>query len=262
MSATTTPHAPQTPQGPLPQLEEVGPVPFHRLVRIELRKAVDTRAGFWLLLTMSVISLVVVGAFAVFGPEGEKTFATYLGLTSLPLLTLLPIVGIMAATQEWSARTGLVTFTLEPRRALVVAAKLVAAVGLALVVTAAAFAAAALVTAASGGQYSLEGISAGGMVLAFVVVVLQGAGFGLAFLNTPFAIVASLVLPTLWTLATSLVSALQDVAPWLDLGRTTDPLTTGSMDGEAWAQLATSSLMWVALPIAIGTWRVLTREVK
>ncbi len=33
--------------------------PFHRLVRVELRKSYDTRAGFWLL---AVIGLVVLAA--------------------------------------------------------------------------------------------------------------------------------------------------------------------------------------------------------
>lgn len=260
MSAITT--DPTSGTSTLPTLEDVGSVPFHRLVAIELRKAVDTRAGTWLMIVMTGISLVVVSAFAIWGPDGEKAFGTFLGLTSLPLMILLPIVGIMSATQEWSTRTGLVTFTLEPRRGLVVAAKLIASAVLGVVVVAAAFAAAALLTLLTSGEWTLNGVSAVGMVLAMVIFVLQGAGFGLAFLNTPFAIVASLVLPTVWSVATQLVTALTDVAPWLDLGRTTGPLTAGGMTGENWAQLATSSLAWVVLPIAVGTWRVLTREVK
>ncbi len=260
MSTTTAPER-QTP-APQPQLEDVGGVPFHRLVRIELRKAVDTRAGMWMLIVMAGISLVVVGAFAIWGPDGEKSFDVLLGLTTLPLMILLPIVGIMLATQEWSTRMGLVTFTLEPRRGRVVAAKLVASVLLALVVLAAAFAASGLVTLLTGGEFTAEGISILGVVLTFVVYVLQGAGFGLAFLNTPFAIVASLVLPTAWQIATSLISKLADIAPWLDLERTTGPLTEGTMNGDDWAKLATSVAVWVGLPIIVGTWRVLRREVK
>ena len=40
---------------------------------------------------------------------------------------LLPILAIMLVTSEWSQRTALVTFTLEPRRSRVVLAKLVVA---------------------------------------------------------------------------------------------------------------------------------------
>lgn len=254
--------APESTSPARPALADVGGVPFHRLVVIELRKAVDTRAGTWLMIVMAAISLVVVGAYALWGPEGEQSFGILLGLTSVPLAMLLPIVGIMLATQEWSTRTGLVTFTLEPRRGLVISAKLIASLILGLVVMAAAFAAAALVTGVTGGDWTLTGISAWGLVLAVCIYVLQGAGFGLAFLNTPFAIVASLVLPTAWQIATSLVTKLTDVAPWLDLDRTTGPLTEGGMSGQDWGKLATSVLVWVGIPIAVGTWRVLRREIK
>lgn len=260
--STVTASTTQAPPA-LPALEDVGRVPFLRLVAIELRKSVDTRAGRWLMIVMAGISLVVVGAFAIWGPDGGHSFANFLGLTAIPLMMLLPIVGIMLATQEWSTRTGLVTFVLEPRRGLVIAAKLLASVLLGLIVIAAAFAAAALVTAVVGGEWTLTGVSAWGMVLAMVIFVLQGAGFGLAFLNTPFAIVASLVLPTAWTIATALVAGLRDVAPWLNLEQPVGVLTSGvGMTGETWAQLGTASLLWVVLPIAIGTWRVLTREIK
>lgn len=264
MSTTNTATARRNEGSPaLPALEDVGTVSFPRLVAIELRKSVNTRAGMWLMIVMAGISLVVVGAFAIWGPEEGHTFATFLGLTGTPLMMLLPILGIMLATQEWSTRTGLVTFTLEPRRGLVVAAKLVASVILGLLVLAAAFVAAGLVTALVGGEWSMTGISAGGMVLAMGIFVLQGAGFGLAFLNTPFAIVASLVLPTAWTIATGLITALRDVAPWLNLEQPVGVLLSGGgMTGETWAQLGTATLLWVILPIAVGTWRVLTREIK
>ena len=34
------------------------------------------------------------------------------------------------------------------------------------------------------------------------------------------------------------------------------------MAGQDWARLATSAAVWVLLPLAIGTYRVLHREVK
>ena len=40
------------------------------------------------------------------------------------------------------------------------------------------------------------------------------------------------------------------------------PLTEGTMTGEDWGQLATASLAWVGVPLAIGCYRILTREVK
>lgn len=243
-------------------------VPLGRLVEVELRKMVDTRAGLWLLVAMSAISAVVVTIFLIWGPAEEATFSTLLTLVSFPLLILLPIIGIMAATSEWSQRTGLVTFTLEPRRGRVVAAKVVAALLLGLLVTASGFVAAAVANVIGGatsdasGAWDVSWQMALGFVLAFAIFVLQGLAFGFLFLNTPFAIVATLVLPTVWTVLTGLVSSIESASRWLNLDRVTEPLLTGAMTGENWGQLATSFAVWVLLPLAVGSWRVLRREVK
>lgn len=243
-------------------------VPMQRLINVELRKMVDTRAGRWMLIVMSAISLVVVGALLIWGEADEMTYGTFLGFTSLPLVMLLPIVGIMAATAEWSQRTGLVTFTLEPRRGRVISAKVVAAVLLGLIVTASAFAAAAFANIIGGGVAGGDGtwdVSAKvavGVIVAFAIYVLQGVAFGFVFLNTPVAIVASLILPTLWSVAISLIGALKEASKWLDLSQVTGPLFEGTMTGENWGQLATSFGVWVLLPLAIGSYRVMHREVK
>lgn len=243
-------------------------VPMQRLVNVELRKMVDTRAGRWMLIVMSAISLVVVTVLLIWGEASEQTYESFLGFTALPLVMLLPIVGIMAATAEWSQRTGLVTFTLEPRRGRVVLAKIAAALVLGLIVTASAFAAAALANvigaAVSGGDgtWDVSLAVALGVVVGFAVYVLQGLAFGFLFLNTPFAIVASLLLPTLWSIAISLITALREPSRWLDLNQVTEPLFSGSMTGENWGQLATSFGVWVLLPLAVGSYRVMHREVK
>lgn len=243
-------------------------VPLSRLINVELRKMVDTRAGRWMLIVMSAISLLVVTVLLIWGEASEMTYGTFLGFTSLPLVMLLPIVGIMAATAEWSQRTGLVTFTLEPRRGRVIVAKIVAAVALGLIVTASAFAASALANVIGGGVAGGDGTwdvtwtVAVGVIVAFAIYVLQGLAFGFVFLNTPFAIVASLILPTVWTVATSLIGALEGPSKWLDLNQVTGPLFEGTMTGENWGQLATSFGVWVLLPLAIGSYRVMRREVK
>ena len=41
-----------------------------------------------------------------------------------------------------------------------------------------------------------------------------------------------------------------------------NPLIEADVSGKEWAQLATSGLIWLALPLAIGMWRVLRAEVK
>lgn len=243
-------------------------VPFGRVLHVELRKMVDTRAGLWMLIVMGAISVVVVTAVLIWGDDSDFTLESFLQLNALVLVLLLPIVGIMAATSEWSQRTGLVTFTLEPRRGRVVVAKVLAAVLLGLGLIAVAFlasAAAQLVAVAVHGVDGGWSLSWGvglGLVLALTIFVLQGVAFGFAVLNTAVAIVASLVLPTVWSIASGLISWLEKAGAWLDLNRVTDPLTTGAMHGEDWAHLATSAAVWIGVPMAVGVWRVLTREVK
>ena len=263
----TTTTAPSTTTDPTPAPAPIGlagdRIPFVRLVSIELRKMVDTRAGMWMLITMAAISFLVAGGLLLWGHDGGEPFTSFLGLIVTPTMILLPIMGIMSATQEWSQRTGLATFTLVPRRGRIIAAKSIASLVLTLVLLAAGAVAAAAATLIGGGEFTMQGVSADGLTIAALIFTLQGVAFGAAFLNTPIAIVASLVLPTVWSILTSMITRVQDIAPWLDLQVVTQPLIDGDMaGGEDWAQLATASLAWVALPLAIGTYRILTREVK
>ena len=98
-------------------------VPFSRTLQAEVRKMVDTRAGRWMVIVMAALTVVILAAFVIWGPADDATFANLLQVATLPLALLLPVIGIMAATAEWTQRTGLVTFTLEPRRGRVVLAK-------------------------------------------------------------------------------------------------------------------------------------------
>lgn len=237
-------------------------IPFARLVGVEVRKMVDTRAGMWMLITMAAISFVVCGVLIAVGEGDDISMSTFLGFITMPMLVLLPIMGIMSATQEWSQRTGLATFTLVPRRGRVLSAKVVAALVLALGLLVVAVLAAALSTLVSGGDVALEEISLPGLVLTALIFTLQGVAFGAALLNTPLAIVSSLALPTVWTMLTSMSERMSDIAQWLDLNIVTGPLIEGTMTGSDWGHLATGGLAWVGLPLAIGTFRVLTREIK
>jgi len=129
-------------------------------------------------------------------------------------------------------------------------------------VIAVAFATSTLLALATGGELDFGAISVPGVILMLTIFVLQGVAFGLALLNTPLAIVGALVLPTVWTILSSAFPTVAKAAVWLDLNQVTGPLVDGKMNGADWAHLATGVGFWVVLPLAIGTWRVLTREVK
>lgn len=105
-----------------------GGLSFLTLMRVELRKQVDTRAGRGLLVAIGLITLRALGLMMWFTRDDGAQLGDLLLATVTPQGVLLPILGIITACNEWSQRTALVTFTQEPRRLRVVAAKLVSAV--------------------------------------------------------------------------------------------------------------------------------------
>ncbi|PZR53077.1 hypothetical protein DNL40_08700 [Xylanimonas oleitrophica] len=249
-------------------VRDVRPVSFLTLTLVEWRKQLDTRAGRWLLVVIGIITAAVLTIMAIVN-GGNHSFQAFLLGTSTPMSMLLPIVGVLAATSEWSQRTALVTFTLEPRRMRVGLAKLVSALASAVVFFAAAVVLAALAHLAVvlfrdvDPAWSLDLGVVGGMLLLAVLGMAQGIGFGLLLLNTPLAIVSLLLLPAVFSLVVMLIPAVQDALPWIDLGTSGQVLLMGQpVDGEGWAQLATSSLIWVVAPLVGGLFRVATREVK
>jgi ABC-2 type transport system permease protein len=242
-------------------------VPLTRLTLIELRKLGDTRAGLWLLI---VIGLATAGTSAIllgWAPAAEQTFAGFFAFGLVPATVLLPVLGILSMTGEWSQRTALTTFTLVPARERVITAKLAAGVLIAVAstaVTAALSAAANLLGAAlggSGGWRVDESLIWQGLLMQ-VLFVLMGLAFGALLLNSPLAIVAYFALPALWAVLVETIKALHTAARWLDLGITTTPMSEPDMTTGQYGRLAVSVLVWVALPLAVGTVRVLRREVS
>ncbi|GGL34684.1 ABC transporter permease [Phycicoccus endophyticus] len=266
-SAPVTAPAPPAPATAGDRERPVRTIPMPRLVHVELRKMLDTRAGRWLLVAIGVL---VVGALAILLVQdgGEHPLGDYLQATTLPTALLLPVVGILAVTSEWSQRTALVTFTLEPRRARVawakVAASLLVGVGAVAVSFALAVAAhgSAIALRGATGDWNLAGtvwLGAAGYVL---LGLLQGLGFGMLLRNTPAAVVLYYALPTGWSILGSLWARAASVGEWLDLNRTMEPLFSGSLSAEQWARLGTSVGLWVVLPLAVGMWWITRAEVK
>ncbi len=237
-------------------------VPLRRTIHVELRKLVDTRSGLWIVLLMGASSIAALGLSAVWGADGGAGLAALLSAAALPLTLLLPILGSLTATAEWTQRTGLTTFAIEPRRGRVVVAKTGAAIVLTVVILMTALVAAFLVNAAVvQGPWDVspaEGLGKAGVLL---IYVLQGVAFGFLLLNTSAAVVAVLLLPTVWSIAVGAISSLKWAGTWLDLGAVTAPLTAGQMTTDAWAHLAVAVLLWVLLPLAVGTRRVLAKDI-
>jgi ABC-2 type transport system permease protein len=252
----------------VPTLDVSGtsPVPFSRLIGVELRKMADTRAGMWLLIAIGLITAAIVTIFFFAAPDDQRTFLNFMGATATPQGFLLPVLGILLVTSEWGQRTTLTTFVLEPSRPKVIGAKVVAALLLGLVAIVIAVALAALATVLAGEPGAWDNIGGDDFVKFGILQmsgVLQGLAFGLIFLNSAAAIVTFFVLPIAFSIVASLWGPLQDAAPWVDLGTSQQPLFAGvDLTGDQWAQLATSSAIWILLPFVAGLVRVIRAEVK
>lgn len=241
-------------------------IPFGRLLSVELRKMVDTRASRWLLGIILVLVLAVVILIEVFTDHGEP-FRDLFTYASAPVSLLLPVVGILAMTAEWTQRTALVTFTLEPRRARVVAAKTLGVLLLGVAVLVASAVIAAVVTAIGAplrgthDAWQVQPVHLALVALSVLLGLIQGTAFGLVFGNSALAIVLYYVLPMLTSMLNMWEKA-RDVLAWVDLGRTTSPLSRGDVTATEWQQLGVSSLIWIALPFVVGLWVTLRREAK
>jgi len=235
-----------------------------RLVAVELRKMVDTRAGFWLQLATVALTALVVIVRSIVGDAADHTFAAILDVGVKPAAVLLPIAGILLVTSEWSQRTGMITFALVPVRSRVLGAKLIASLVLAtgMLAMAVAVVAAGVLVASPGvdGSWSDAAPLIGQSAVYLGGGMLTGVAFGAVLLASAPAIVALFALPIAWTAVASL-SFFTDAAPWLDTRLALGPMPQEVMSTTQWAHAGTALALWMLLPLLIGIWRITRREV-
>ncbi|WP_248582646.1 ABC transporter permease subunit [Nocardioides sp. InS609-2] len=249
-------------------------VPMSRLAKVELRKALDTRAGRWFALSILALVLVVEVIYAFAAPDDAKDYGDFLGVAGGVLGYFMPILIIMLVTSEASQRNGLVTFTLEPRRSRVVVAKFLAgfALAVAVMVLAALIAVVGTLVGSAAGaspEWTVDGnLLFNGFVLSNAIGVLIGFAIATLIMNTPAAIVGyfvySLILPIAVGILGSLSSGFEKFAPWIEFNTAQKPLFMGDYTptGEQWAQIATSGTIWLVIPLVLGIARLLRIEFK
>jgi ABC-type transport system involved in multi-copper enzyme maturation permease subunit len=239
-----------------------GPIPFSRLVRAEWAKATDTRAARWLLALVALSTAGLMLAPVLAPTTVDQTYASYLGTAAVGVSILLPVVAILLFTGEWSQRSVMTTFTQEPRRTRVVAAKLAVSIvlGGGGAVFGGAVTAAALGVAAASGRALEADLTVGavtGYLLFVLLNVLAGVALGALLQSSAAAIAASFALPAAFAV---LGAASPLVADWID----TSKPWTWVLDNE-WAghvpQISFSIAIWVAVPLAAGVLRTIRRDV-
>jgi ABC-2 type transport system permease protein len=235
-----------------------------RLVAVELRKMVDTRAGFWMQVATVALTVLVVAVRSVVGDAADHTFAAVLDVGLKPAAVLLPIAGILLVTSEWSQRTGMITFALVPKRSRVIGAKLLASIVLSVATLAVSVGiiAAGVLIASPGVDGTWSGVASliGQSAVYLTGGMLTGVAFGMVVLASAPAIVALFALPIAWT-GIATLPAFADAAPWLDTRLALGPLTQEVVSATQWAHAGASLALWMLLPLLIGTWRITRREV-
>ncbi len=233
-----------------------------RLVAVELRKAVDTRAGFWLQVAMVVLTAAIVVIRLATGDAADHTFAAVLDVGVQPAAVLLPVVGVLLVTSEWSQRTGLITFTLVPKRSRILGAKLLASLALAtaLFTMSVLMVAVGVLVAGPEGAWTDAWPMIGQTAVFVITGIVSGIAFGSIVLASAPAIVALFVIPIAWAAAASL-PAFDGIAPWVDTLQSLGPLHREVVDATQWAHAGTSLALWMLLPLLIGTWRITRRPI-
>jgi ABC-2 type transport system permease protein len=248
-------------------------IPFSRLLKVELRKSYDTRASFWLLMTIGIVVALAELIALIVGATHRNQDISWLNYTEVAAFTtavLLPVLGIMLVTSEWSQRTAMITFTLEPRRSLVIWAKL--AVGIVLtLVTAALALGIGLVCCLISGLWGQMDLSFGvdrlvGFVLSQSLAMISGFALAALVLNTAAAIVLffaySYVLPTLFVIGNNIFEWFSHLSPWIDFQNAQNPIVDWDMSGSDWGHLLVSGFIWLGIPLIVGLDRILKAEVK
>jgi ABC-type transport system involved in multi-copper enzyme maturation permease subunit len=166
----------------------------------------------------------------------------------------------------------MVTFTLEPSRLRVIAAKFVSilviapaalVVGLVLAVLAN-----LLYGVLSGNPvvWGSPGRAAVLYLLLYVISMASGFALGALFLNSAagivFYVVYSFVLSIPFEIASQLMNWFESLRPWIDFNFAQGPLIDTTISGDEWGHLATSGGIWLVLPLLIGIWRIRRAEVK
>jgi ABC-2 type transport system permease protein len=235
-----------------------------RLVAVELRKMLDTRAGFWLQVAMVTLTVVVVVIRLLVGDAADHSFQSVLDAGLQPAAILLPVLGILLVTSEWSQRTGLITFALVPARSRVLGAKLFASLLLAVAMLAISVAviAAGVLVASPGveGTWSDAAPLIGQSAVYLTAGMVIGVAIGAILLAPAPAIVLLFALPMSWMAVLSL-PMFSGVAPWVDNARVLGQMTVEVMSTTQWAHAGTSLAIWMVLPLVIGAWRITRRDV-
>lgn len=257
-------------------------VPFGRLVKVELRKMTDTRAGRTLVIVTAALMVLTVAILLLVAAKNDDFDATasdFAGVLQFVSLLIVPVFAIMITTSEWNQRTHLTTFTLEPQRSRIITAKLVAVLVFSVATLVLAVAAGAIGNAATSlfdfdpvWNFGLDDLA--WSLFLQLALILSAFALGLALLNTAAAVavfyVSAIMLRFIvYPILFGVMDSFLDIAPYLDVffgfavAQGGEDLDGGDISGLArFAPMIVSTLLWVVVPGVIGWLRANRSELK
>jgi len=271
MTATIVP--PDTTTEAAPVRRTARPIPTTRLVKVELRKMFNTRSGFWILISIGVLSVIATGAVIIFAPDSAVTYESFTSAIGLPMSVILPMIAILAVTSEWSQRSGLTTFTLVPSRGRVIGTKAIATVLVGLASMAVALAVGALGNLAGSALAGVDTVWDVSLSTALQIVLGDLVGMAIGFTlgvvlraSAPAIVgyfVVSFVLPGVLALLALVREWFLDLQPWIDWNYTQAELFYGHTNtGKEWAMLGSTTMIWIVIPLVVGLLFLRRSEVK
>lgn len=238
-----------------------------RLVLVEARRAVDTRASRW--------AFVIAATFGVLlgylSPDGvAKTFKESVAGVSLALPILMALLAVMAFTSDWGTRAVLTTFALTPRRQRVLAARYVAVVLLAIATLIAIHVLAAVVfIIARPGETSsvLDGAVLAQfwqMLATTIAASLTAMAVAGLVLRTSLALLITVFGPMVLTIGLAFTPRILDwLNPYGFASWFADPTWAWTVPSDTAVGLGpalSSFLLWTATPLVLGLYRQLRAE--
>lgn len=262
----------------------LAPIPFGREVSIETRKMFDTRGGLWLFIITGGLMAFALGiTLLVLALEDDATITAsgFSQIMTIPLSLLMPVFAILAVTSEWSQRTHLTTFAIQPSRLRVLGAKFVSVTILALGTLAVAILFGVIGNVIYGAMTGNEVVWNVPIDELLWTIGLQLCFFWMAFafgtvlLNTPAAIavfyVVGMFLPFMvYPMIAAFFDWARELVMWIDFNYASMPLMVGedffgdpvTVEALDYVRFAFTIFLWIIVPLTLGILRLRKTEIK
>lgn len=245
--------------------EPISPLRTTTLIRVEARKILDTASGRGILIAVAALAVVVSIWQSFTLDQDQLSVSMFLMGPVQMVIMIIPLIGLLTMTSEFTQRTALTTFTLAPWRLRVLWAKAVAATAVTVAATIASVAIAVIGAFVTSAVTDTPAVYAGtmntvrGLLLASILTSILGLAIGALIPQTAIAASVYFVAPVAF--GALAVAVLTDAAPWFDIFTTFDRLASNDPFAQL-GQTATALTIWIVLPAALGAVRAVRREVK